>query len=253
MEVLVWLIILVFFASILGAGRGYRTNNSTHYKSSTLKNSNEIPGNPHKSTRNCPGIIQKFKEHSARYIHGRHTWTCRLCRARIDEPSQAHVDHILPISKYPEKECDGDNLQILCATCNLRKGSKDGIASIKDISKGNEKVLIASRIKSATVTKKAYPVPTFDTKGRLYEYDNSSVSGKSNITSSLKRLCGSNIVCEVEYANKNGEISKRKICPLEVKDRSTSGSGSFIVAFCYLRNEERVFWTTRVKRLTYYK
>lgn len=32
-----------------------------------------------------------------------------------------HVDHIKPRSKYPELQLDPDNLQVLCADCNLGK------------------------------------------------------------------------------------------------------------------------------------
>ncbi|MFK8185415.1 MAG: HNH endonuclease [Phormidesmis sp.] len=37
----------------------------------------------------------------------------------------AHIDHIKPISRYPNLALDPDNLQILCADCNLTKGCKD--------------------------------------------------------------------------------------------------------------------------------
>jgi hypothetical protein len=36
-----------------------------------------------------------------------------------------HVDHVKPRSKYPELALDLDNLQILCAACNTRKGDRD--------------------------------------------------------------------------------------------------------------------------------
>jgi 5-methylcytosine-specific restriction endonuclease McrA len=34
------------------------------------------------------------------------------------------VDHIYPISVYPEKQNDINNLQLLCKTCNLKKSNK---------------------------------------------------------------------------------------------------------------------------------
>jgi hypothetical protein len=34
-----------------------------------------------------------------------------------------HVDHIKPVSKYPELKLEFDNLQILCENCNLGKSN----------------------------------------------------------------------------------------------------------------------------------
>ena len=36
-----------------------------------------------------------------------------------------HVDHIKPRSKYPSRELEFENLQLLCRTCNLKKGDSD--------------------------------------------------------------------------------------------------------------------------------
>ena len=44
---------------------------------------------------------------------------------RCGSKEKLEVDHIKPRSKYPELELDFDNLQILCRTCNLLKGTKD--------------------------------------------------------------------------------------------------------------------------------
>jgi len=46
---------------------------------------------------------------------------CAICGS-IKKPF--HVDHILPRSKYPELEYKIENLQILCAECNLGKSDK---------------------------------------------------------------------------------------------------------------------------------
>lgn len=35
------------------------------------------------------------------------------------------IDHILPISKYPEKRLDITNFRASCLSCNMNKGSKD--------------------------------------------------------------------------------------------------------------------------------
>lgn len=52
-------------------------------------------------------------------IHGR---KCLCCNAS-DKP--IHVDHIKPISKYPELALEISNLQVLCEDCNLGKSNID--------------------------------------------------------------------------------------------------------------------------------
>ncbi len=47
-----------------------------------------------------------------------------LC-GRCGNKNNLEVDHVKPRSKYPERELDFDNLQILCRDCNLLKGVKD--------------------------------------------------------------------------------------------------------------------------------
>jgi hypothetical protein len=51
-------------------------------------------------------------------IHGR---KCLCCNA-VDKP--LHVDHIKPVSKYPELKLELGNLQVLCEDCNLGKSNK---------------------------------------------------------------------------------------------------------------------------------
>jgi 5-methylcytosine-specific restriction endonuclease McrA len=50
---------------------------------------------------------------------------CMLCNASRDTGQVMHVDHIKPRSKYPALELCYDNLQVLCADCNLGKSNKD--------------------------------------------------------------------------------------------------------------------------------
>lgn len=45
---------------------------------------------------------------------------CMLCGA---ENTQLHVDHIKPVSKFPELKLCYENLQILCSECNLGKSN----------------------------------------------------------------------------------------------------------------------------------
>lgn len=51
---------------------------------------------------------------------------CALCGAD-GYTAHMHVDHIKPRSLYPELELNPDNLQILCASCNIGKSNFDEI------------------------------------------------------------------------------------------------------------------------------
>jgi 5-methylcytosine-specific restriction endonuclease McrA len=50
--------------------------------------------------------------------------TCMMCNAH-GEGVQIQVDHIKPRSLYPEDALDFDNMQILCADCNMGKSNAD--------------------------------------------------------------------------------------------------------------------------------
>ncbi|MEO1132239.1 MAG: HNH endonuclease signature motif containing protein [Cyanobacteria bacterium J06639_1] len=47
---------------------------------------------------------------------------CSICQNSI-EVKGAHIDHIKPISTFPELNLSLSNLRVTCADCNLRKGS----------------------------------------------------------------------------------------------------------------------------------
>ena len=49
---------------------------------------------------------------------------CKHCH-RKRELNEFHIDHIQPLSKYPEKALNPRNLQLLCGPCNLSKGAKE--------------------------------------------------------------------------------------------------------------------------------
>jgi hypothetical protein len=51
----------------------------------------------------------------------------RKCMVCFRTGVELHVDHIKPISKYPELALISSNLQVLCRDCNLGKGNKDSI------------------------------------------------------------------------------------------------------------------------------
>jgi hypothetical protein len=51
--------------------------------------------------------------------------SCMMCGRNYKEDKvKIHVDHIKPRSKHPELSLDVNNLQILCADCNLGKGNR---------------------------------------------------------------------------------------------------------------------------------
>jgi len=47
-----------------------------------------------------------------------------LCCGASKEATRLTVDHIKPISKYPELRTDRNNLQVLCMLCNKGKGAE---------------------------------------------------------------------------------------------------------------------------------
>ena len=52
--------------------------------------------------------------------------SCCMCgRNPIDNGVKLHVDHIKPRSYFPELSLDINNLQVLCADCNIGKSNRD--------------------------------------------------------------------------------------------------------------------------------
>lgn len=49
---------------------------------------------------------------------------CVACGASASNGARLHVDHIRPISRFPELKLNEDNLQTLCASCNVGKSNK---------------------------------------------------------------------------------------------------------------------------------
>jgi 5-methylcytosine-specific restriction endonuclease McrA len=62
-----------------------------------------------------------------RYLsHVENGYRCQCCGATSGVMDVSlHVDHIKPRSRYPELTFDVDNTQILCRSCNARKGTKE--------------------------------------------------------------------------------------------------------------------------------
>ena len=50
---------------------------------------------------------------------------CQCCGASASDGVQLHVDHIKPRSLFPELALSLENLQVLCADCNIGKGAWD--------------------------------------------------------------------------------------------------------------------------------
>lgn len=48
----------------------------------------------------------------------------RKCQCCYAEGVQLHVDHVKPRHRYPKLGLDINNLQILCARCNIGKGAR---------------------------------------------------------------------------------------------------------------------------------
>lgn len=69
---------------------------------------------------------------SARYVKelDKMIPSCAFCGAAANE-SKMHIDHILPVSKGGTN--DKDNLQVLCATCNLQKNNRYELVINKDV------------------------------------------------------------------------------------------------------------------------
>lgn len=51
--------------------------------------------------------------------------SCMKCLATETDGAVMHVDHIKPRSLFPSLALDFDNLQVLCAGCNVEKSNKD--------------------------------------------------------------------------------------------------------------------------------
>ncbi len=49
---------------------------------------------------------------------------CAICQAKI-ELKWSHIDHLKPISIYPDLSLDTSNLQIACGSCNTKKNNSE--------------------------------------------------------------------------------------------------------------------------------
>lgn len=69
------------------------------------------------------------------YVHGLST-RCGYCQDRIFHNKNSNVDHILPISKYPQFTFIEENMVRVCATCNMLKLDQDYFALAEPVGNG---------------------------------------------------------------------------------------------------------------------
>lgn len=78
---------------------------------------------PKKKKKKDPLANKKWKEIRLKVI-ARDGNQCKICGEHVSG-HYLHVDHIKPKSIYPELIYDMDNLQVLCKSCNFKKGTKE--------------------------------------------------------------------------------------------------------------------------------
>jgi 5-methylcytosine-specific restriction endonuclease McrA len=61
---------------------------------------------------------KNWKKEKFKSIHG----VCPVCSQKFNNARHFDIDHIKPLSKYPELALLKGNLQLLCHACNLQKG-----------------------------------------------------------------------------------------------------------------------------------
>lgn len=67
--------------------------------------------------RNADG---KFTAKQIQEMLARQDWKCKACKSNVS--NGYHIDHIKPL--FDSGSNDISNIQILCPTCNMRKGRK---------------------------------------------------------------------------------------------------------------------------------
>ncbi len=77
-----------------------------------------VGNKPRKADRIIESTVQCVTK-----LYKNHPW-CQACDIAI-APGNMHLDHIKPRKRYPELALEPANLQWLCKSCNLRKGSRD--------------------------------------------------------------------------------------------------------------------------------
>lgn len=65
----------------------------------------------------------EWKELKAK-VHDTYGYTCMCCKKTPKFTKNSNVDHIKPRRFFPDLSLCFDNLQVLCGSCNKRKGNK---------------------------------------------------------------------------------------------------------------------------------
>jgi len=78
------------------------------------------------STLLTPGIYKKSRRKKINKdlisdLLEESSYSCQVCGAKKDNGATLEIDHIIPLAKGGDNEYE--NLQVLCATCNRKKGS----------------------------------------------------------------------------------------------------------------------------------
>lgn len=69
-------------------------------------------------------FYQSYEWRSLRYkVLRKFGFECMACGRGAIDGCKIHVDHVKPISKFPELSLDEENLQVLCEDCNLGKSN----------------------------------------------------------------------------------------------------------------------------------
>lgn len=108
--------------------------NLIEYESKKTKKRQDFVGKKKKRKKKV-----RFKKSSSKDFYKSREWyelryrvlrvykaKCMCCgRSPQEHGISVHVDHIKPRSKYPKLELNFDNMQVLCAACNLGKSNID--------------------------------------------------------------------------------------------------------------------------------
>jgi 5-methylcytosine-specific restriction endonuclease McrA len=103
------------------------------------QNTNKAPSGQKPKKVTAIKIVTRFPVNSERQaFYVSHEWRelrylalrknggkCQCCGRSAKDGTVIHVDHVKPISKYPELKLSLSNLQVLCEDCNLGKGAWD--------------------------------------------------------------------------------------------------------------------------------
>lgn len=146
-----------------------------------------------------------------------HGGKCCLCGATAHQGAVLHVDHIKPRSLFRELELDVNNLQVLCADCNLGKSNLDD-TDWRDpsISEEREQRRQLSKSRRATfVAQQSQPtrVSYLDRlKEKIKQGDQERAAERSKqVSEAVKTLCAE-IEADIAKSFKNADNTQGNHC-----------------------------------------